>query len=152
MENTPQHGKRKTPQQHKKLASLLAQDVPVGEALRQAGWSERQSMKGWDAVPDKVLVRLPKKAQRLVALGKTDKETRKHLVRGRLITNTIQGKDGGAMSAKILGSDTELNLWTPEFQQGLIILQTPQAIIDKKAELLAPDEDDVILPPAPTEN
>jgi hypothetical protein len=38
------------------------------------------------------------------------------------------------------GSDTELNLWQPEFQQGLIILQTPQAMIDRKAELLA-DED-----------
>jgi len=134
---TPQHGKRKTPAQHKKLASLLAQEVPVGEALREAGWSERQSMKGWGAVPDKVLVKLPKKAQRLIALGKTDKETRKHLVRGRLVENTIKGRDGGAQSAKILGSDTELNLWTPEFQQGLIILQAPQSLIDNKAKLLA---------------
>lgn len=138
----PRHGKRKTPAQHKKLASLLAQDVPVGEALRSAGWSELQSLKGWEAVPDKVLIKLPKKAQRLVALGKTDKETRKHLVRGRLVENTIRGKDGGTMSAKILGSDTELNLWTPEFQQGLIILQMPQSLIDNKAKLLADDPEE----------
>jgi hypothetical protein len=138
-----QRGKRKTPAQHKKLASLLAQEVPVGEALREAGWSDRQSMKGWDAVPDAVLAKLPKKARKLIALGKTDKETRKHLVRGRLVANTIQGKDGGAMSAKILGSDTELNLWQPDFQQGLIILQAPQAVLDNKEKLLAScDEED----------
>jgi len=85
MTDAPQRGKRKTPAQHKKLASLLAQEVPVGEALRQAGWSERQSMKGWEAVPDTVLAQLPKKTKQLVALGKnTDKDTRKHLIRGRL--------------------------------------------------------------------
>jgi hypothetical protein len=143
MGNEPQHGKRKTPQQHKKLASLLAQEVPVGEALREAGWSERQSMKGWQAVPDRVVAQLPKKAKQLVALGKnTDKDTRKHIIRGRLLQNAIQGKDGGAMSAKILGSDTELNLWTPEFQQGLIVLTVPQSIMDRKAELLANDPEE----------
>jgi hypothetical protein len=139
-ENVPQRGKRKTHAQHKKLASLLAQDVPVGEALRESGWSARQAMKGWSAVPDQVVIKLPKKAQRLMALGKTDKESRKNLVRGRLVDNVVKGKDGGAMSAKILGSDTELNLWQPEMQQGLIILQVPQFAIDNKAKLLADEE------------
>ena len=148
----PQRGKRKTPQQYKKLGSLLAMDTPVGEALRAAGWSQRQSMKGWDAVPDRVLAQLPKKAQRLVALGKnTDKNTRKHIVRGRLLQNAIQGKDGGAMSAKILGSDSELNMWQPDIQAGLVVLTMPQSMLDRKAELLAPDPDDVILP-TPNEN
>ena len=146
MTEEPQRGRPKTPAQHKKLASLLAQDVPVGEALREAGWSERQSMKGWDAVPDKVMIKLPKKAQRLMALGKTDKESRKNLVRGRLVDNIVKGKDGGAMSAKILGSDNELNMWQPEYQQGLIILQAPQWAIDNKAKLLADDPDEVLLP------
>ncbi len=141
MADEPQRGKQKTPAQHKKLASLLAQDVPVGEALREAGWSERQSMKGWDAVPDKVIIKLPKKAQRLMELGKTDKESRKNLVRGRLVDNVVKGKDGGAMSAKILGSDTELNLWQPDFQQGLIILQAPQSVLDNKAALLKDPEE-----------
>ena len=144
----PQRGKRKTPQQYKKLGSLLAMDTPVGEALREAGWSHRQSMKGWDAVPNKVFAQLPRKAQRLVALGRdTGKEVRKHIVRGRLIENALAGKDGGAMSAKILGSDSELNMWQPDIQAGLVILTCPQQMIDRKAELLAPDPDDVILPP-----
>jgi len=132
----PQHGKRKTTAQRAKLAQLLSNDTPVGEALVAAGWSPTQASKGWQAVPDAVLVKLPKKAQKLIALGQTNKETRKHLVRGRLLENTISGKDGGAMSAKILGSDTELNLWTPEFQQGIIILQTPQSAINNKERLL----------------
>jgi hypothetical protein len=57
-------------------------------------------------------------------------------VRGRLLSNTISGKDGGAMSAKILGSDTELNMWQPEMNQGLIILQAPQYALDNKEKLL----------------
>jgi hypothetical protein len=141
-ENVPQRGKRKTRAQHKKLASLLAQDVPVGEALREAGWSARQAMKGWSAVPDRVIINLPKKAQRLMNLGKTDKESRKNLVRGRLVDNVVKGKDGGTMSAKVLGADTELNMWQPEMQQGLIILQVPQFAIDNKAKLLADDPEE----------
>jgi hypothetical protein len=151
MSDEPKRGRPKTPAQHKKLASLLAQDIPVGEALRSAGWSARQSAKGWDAVPDKVMVKLPKKAKHLMALGKTDKESRKNLVRGRLVDNIVKGKDGGAMSAKILGSDNDLNMWQPEFQQGLIILQAPQWAIDHKKELLADPEGEVILPPKPPE-
>jgi hypothetical protein len=141
MTSEPTHGKRKTPQQRAKLASLLAQDVPVGEALRTAGWSEKQAAKGWEAVPELVLARLPAKAKKLVALGKTDKETRRNLVRGRLLSNTITGKDGGAMSAKILGSETELNMWQPEMNQGLIILHAPQYFLDHKEELLADCEE-----------
>ncbi len=98
---SPEHGKRKTPAQHKKLGSLLAQAVPVGEALREAGWSDRQASKGWAAVPDRVMTQLPERAQKLMRLGETDKESRKKLVRGRLLENTIRGQDGGATSAKI---------------------------------------------------
>src|SRR5436309_2139548 len=109
---------RKTKAQHQKLANLLGKGVPVTKAMVQAGWSENQAAKGWSKVPQAVLTALPKSAQRLAALGRdTDKDTRKHIIRGRLLENALRGKDGGAMSAKILGSDTELNLWTPEFQQ-----------------------------------
>jgi hypothetical protein len=135
---TNERGKRKTPQQHKKLASLLAEGAPVGEALREAGWSERQSAKGWEAVPNAVLAQLPKKAQRLASLGKnTDKDMRKHIIRGRLLENAIKGKDGGALSAKILGSESELNMWTPDTQVGMIVLNAPQWMLDHKEELLA---------------
>ena len=133
---TPQQGKRETPAQRAKLAQLLSNDVPVSKALVAAGWSPTQAAKGWEAVPDAVLVKLPKKAQKLIALGKADKDTRMNLVRGRLVSNTISGKDGGAMSAKILGSDKELSMWEAESQTGVVVLTAPQSLIDKKEELL----------------
>src|SRR5262249_26834832 len=120
---------RKTKEQHRKLASLLAKGIPVTKAMVQAGWSETQAAKGWAKVPDAVINSLPRSAQRLISLGRgTDKETRKDIVRGRLIDNALKGKDGGAMSAKILGQDSELNMFVPELQQGLIVLNLPQNV------------------------
>jgi len=52
------------------------------------------------------------------------------------------------MSAKILGSDTELNMWQPELNQGVIILQAPREAIERKEELLR-DCEPVTLPEAP---
>ena len=90
-------------------------------------------------MPDAVFLKLPKKAKRLVALGRIETDTRRDLVRGRLVSNTITGTDKGAMSAKIVGSDRELNLWEPESQTGVVILQKPQIALDHKRELLGED-------------
>lgn len=130
MADNPEHGKRKTPAQHKKLANLLAEEVPIGQALVQAGWSETQAKKGWGAVPDRVIATLPKKMKRLITKGKMDKRDLEHLAIGRLAENVTSGKDGGAMSAKILGSHREINAWTPDQQLGVIVLQTPTAFAD----------------------
>jgi hypothetical protein len=125
-ESKPKAGARKTKAQHQKLAKLLGDGVPVCSALEQAGWAPTQAAKGYAKVPDAVLGMLPAKAQRLIQLGReTGKEDRKALIRGRLIDNATNGKDGGAMSAKILGSDSELNMWTPEQMTGVIVLQPP---------------------------
>ena len=139
-------GKRKSNEQHKRLATLLEAGTPVCSALEQAGWSPTQAAKGMSKVPSAVFDRLSKKAQRLMKLGKSfGTEDRKHLVRGRLIENITNGSDKGAMSAKILGSDSELNMWTPEFQQGIVVLQTPQALMnmtaEERADLLKPPDD-----------
>ena len=72
---------------------------------------------------------LPAKGKRLMDLGSVDPQTRRKLVRGRLVDNVIKGKDGGSMSAKILGSDSELNMWVPEQNQGLVIINVPQSAI-----------------------
>ena len=123
----------KTPQQKKHLAKLLGEGMPVGQALRAAGWSEMQSKKGFSAVPGDVLAALPKKAQALIDRGralKTDKSAMENLIVGRLSENIVQGKDGGSQSAKILGSHRDLNMWVPDSQQGLIVLSTPQKFQD----------------------
>jgi len=136
-----QRGKRKSPAQYKRLAKLLAEDTPVGAALVQAGWTETQARKGLSAVPDEVFKMLPPKFRKLIALGRdTDKDTRRHIVRGRLIKNALEGRDNGSMSAKILGSDRELAMWEPELNSGLIVLQPPVEVLRRKAELLGDTE------------
>jgi hypothetical protein len=45
------------------------------------------------------------------------------------------------MSAKILGSDSELNMWVPEQNQGLVIINVPQFAIDHQAEILNGQEE-----------
>lgn len=49
------------------------------------------------------------------------------MVIGRLAVNTARGKDAGAMSAKILGSRRELNMFTPENQVGVFVVNPPQS-------------------------
>jgi hypothetical protein len=127
--------------QYPEMAKKLAKGIRPRDVLLEAGYSETQASKGWAAVPNGVKVLLPAKAKRLMNLGSVDPQMRRKLVRGRLVENIIKGKDGGSMSAKILGSDSELNMWVPEQNQGLIILSVPQSAIDNKAEILnAPEE------------
>jgi hypothetical protein len=129
--------KHKTAEQRAKLLQLLKAKTPVCEALRECGYSEYAASQGWDRVPQRVLARLPKDSIEMAELGKVDKDLRKNLIRGRLITNLLEGKDGGAMSAKILGSESELNMWTPDTQVGVIVLNTPDSFAAKRNELLS---------------
>ncbi len=131
---------RKTKQQHEKLAKLLDAGTPVCAALEQAGWSKNQAAKGTSKVPLAVYGMLSKKAKRLIKLGQeTNREDRRDLVFGRLIENTAKGSDKGALSAKILGSSADTNMWQPELQTGVIILQQPSA--EQLAGLLERPED-----------
>ena len=80
---------------------------------------------------------LSKKAKGLIKLGReTGKDDRKHLIRGRLIENITQGKDRGALSAKILGGDSEINMWQPEIMAGVIVLQPPPMSDEQRAGML----------------
>jgi len=134
------HRAKKTPEQCRKLADLIGEGVPVSKAMVEAGWSQGTANKGYKAIPRAVLAMLPAKQKELIALGKsTSPDDVRHLVSGRLIENAAQGKDKGALSAKILGSRRDLNMWIPDSQTGLIVIQAPQSAIDNKAKLLADD-------------
>jgi hypothetical protein len=142
-EQKPRGRNWKTSAQKKKLAKLLSEGAPVGEALRQAGWSELQSKKGYAAVPADVLAMLPKKAKALMDKGKalkSDKDAMENLILGRLGENIANGKDAGTQSAKVLGSHRDLNMWTPDQLAGVIILETPKNIADKAAKMLEAEE------------
>jgi hypothetical protein len=129
-------GVKQKRKQYPDMAKKLAKGLRPRDVLLEAGYSETQAAKGWSAVPDGVKLLLPGKGKRLMNLGSVDPQTRRKLVRGRLVDNVIKGKDGGSMSAKILGSDSELNMWVPEQNQGLVIINVPQSAIDHKAEIL----------------
>ena len=50
----------------------------------------------------------------------------------------VKGKDGGAQSAKILGSDKELGMWQPDMQAGLVVIgELPQSYDDRVKALLS---------------
>jgi len=135
---------RKTEKQKKEMAQAIVKRVHMdGEPITRVltdFTTPRQAKKGWAAVPDEVLklAGLSKKGKALAALGRQlTAQNQEDLVRGRLAQNVISGKDGGSHSAKILGSDRRVNMWTPDVQQGLIILQAPKALLDNKDEILA---------------
>jgi hypothetical protein len=135
---------RKTKAQHQKLADLLGKGVPVTKAMVQAGWSEAQAAKGYAKVPEAVLKLMPKRARTLIALGKTtEPDDMRALVHGRLIENVTKGTDKAAQSAKILGSSRELNMWQPDTQSGVIVLTVPQSVLDRKAELLKDEPEEL---------
>jgi hypothetical protein len=135
-------GVKQKRKQYPDMAKKLAKGIRPKDVLLEAGYSETQARKGWSAVPDGVKILLPVKGKRLMNLGSVDPQTRRKLVRGRLVDNVINGKDGGSMSAKILGSDSELNMWQPELNQGLVIISVPQSAIDNKAAILNAQEED----------
>jgi len=117
--------KRKPDQ--RRCARLLAQGVSYSEAMIQSGYSVNTAKRGKDGVPDVVWRMVPAKAKRLLELGKLDTETYKRLTLGRLADNVIQGKDGGVMSAKALGSTRELDLFRTESQVGVIVVNAPNS-------------------------
>jgi hypothetical protein len=45
-----------------------------------------------------------------------------HLVRGRLVLNTIRGTDKGTPSAKALGSEKRVSMWRVEVQERITVL------------------------------
>src|SRR5215471_1614726 len=120
---------KKTKEQDEILAEMLTDGAGPVEALRAAGYSEHSARQGWKKVPARIMSKLGKKGKRLIEKGKMDKQDLEHLVIGRLAENVISGKDGGAQSAKILGSHRDINAWTPEQMAGLIILQAPKELI-----------------------
>ena len=134
------------PARLKKLAAALNEGIPVCAALEQAGWSESQAKKGFQKVPQAVfgMLNTPtrKRIENLINLGKSfTPEDQENLVRGRLADNVVKGSDRGVMSAKALGSDKRVSMFTPEFQQGIIVLQPPNMTAEQMQKALeAPDE------------
>jgi len=134
---------RRTEKQKKEMAQAIIDRVHLGgEAISKVMLdftTPRQAKKAWAAVPQDVMrmAGLSKKGKLLAKMGRQlDAKTQEDLVRGRLAQNVISGKDGGSHSAKLLGSDRRVNMFTPDQQLGVIVLNAPQSLIDHKDEIL----------------
>jgi hypothetical protein len=125
---------RRTREQRRQLMDRIEQGVPEGicKALKDAGYPDSMARQGWNAVPQKVMAMLSAKGRKLMELGRNlTPESQEHLVRGRLAHNTMIGKDAGAMSAKILGSDRRVNMFVPDSHAGLIVLNAPLRMVEQ---------------------
>ena len=102
-----------------------------------AGMSPGQARKGTSKMTKAMLRAMIDEGVKLADLAdEVGIEKAGKIAVGRLIVNAATGKDGGAMSAKILGSHHALNLWTPDTQVGVIVLNAPQTALDNKSAML----------------
>ena len=131
---------RKTPAQYQQLAQNLDAGMSKKAAMVQAGWSEGQSKKG--KIPRAVYALMQTNSKHLIKLGRSitpaDQES---LVRGKLVDNVNTGKDQSVQSAKLLGQDRRVNMFTPEQLTGIIVLQPPYMTPEQREKALQePDE------------
>lgn len=121
----------KTAQQHQEFAHAIAAGSKVKPALIRAGYSPAQARKGWAIVNKSRGLRLAvaHQARLLIELGRAfTPEEQECLVRGRLIYNVLVGTDKGTNSARLLGNDKRVSMFTPDAQQGIVVISSPSAL------------------------
>jgi len=108
--------------QQRKAAQNLLEGKSIHASLLDAGYSPVTAAQGFRAIPATVLALMPQESN-LVDLGRAlTAEQQENLVRGRLVLNVMKGKDSGVASAYRLGQDKRVNMFTPENQTGVVVL------------------------------
>jgi hypothetical protein len=131
-------------EESRKLAKrVLRNGKPICAELEKAGFSHNQSRKGMRTVMrSRILRRAFLIEKDAIMKGKPKEELglnleqAEGLIVDRLRKNIKAGKDNAVMSAKLLGSHKKLNLWQPENQTGIIVINTPT----DGADFAAPDK------------
>lgn len=120
MDNVPKR-KKADP---KKFAEAFKETGDLNSSMIAAGYSEKSARQGKARLSNACLAALMDEG---ITLGKTIKpEDRAAWVRGKLLQNTIDGKDVAVKSLELLGKDKEVQMFTPDSQVGVIILQAPE--------------------------
>lgn len=107
--------------QQRKAARLLAGGKSIFEALTAAGYSATQARKGLARITRSKGLRQALEEE----LRRFPPDVRANIIRLRLLSNVISGEDHAVKSAKLLGSDKEVNMFTTETQQGVFIIAPP---------------------------
>lgn len=93
-----------------------------------------------------MLEALARESSKLELLGrKISPERQENLVRGRLVLNTLCGRDDGTQSAKLLGADRRISMWQADSQVGLVVSQAPPQMMVSSSRIkhevpLLPDD------------
>lgn len=127
---------RPVEEKHRTVArNVLRKGMAISHALMMAGFSPAQASKGMHKVrlcyglrtafreEGEKIAREKEAAAKSMVLDPWAK-------REEMIVNLLEGnikakRDRAIGSAKLLGSHKKLNLWQPEFQNGVIILNVP---------------------------
>lgn len=124
---------------HVQLVEDLADPTKtIKAAMLKNGYSESRADMGLTGVPKTALAMLLEKSAPKLARWQTmTTQDYKALVMARLSENVYEGRDGGVMSAKALGGIRELNLFTPDSQIGVIVVNAPGT--EEVAKLISGD-------------
>jgi hypothetical protein len=131
-----------TPEMAKTAALALASGISATKALRMAGFPPSTVKRGKAGINRMIRAELKTLGRKYIELGRgLSAEDQAAIVRGRLLENTIIGTDAGVQSAKQLGSDKRISMWTPDSQVGVVILGKPPEVRPMKhpVEWLPPD-------------
>jgi hypothetical protein len=133
-------GRRCAPveEKHRTCArNVLRKAMPIGQALEGIGYSPKQAKKGMAVVRRSNGLRVAfqeetesMERQKYQAPLTPSWEAMEPLIAKRLKSNIEKGKDSAVMSCKLAGSHKKLNLWEPEYRQGIIVINTPAGVGD----------------------
>lgn len=117
---------------------LLDAEQSIRGAMLKNGYCEAKANMGMEGIPKSALAMLLERESPKLARWQTmTTQDYKALVMARLSENCYEGRDGGVMSAKALGSIRELNLFTPDSQIGVIVVNAPGT--EEVAKLISGD-------------
>ena len=133
-----------TPAMARRAAENLANGMSPGQALKAAGFHKGTYKNGKKAINNSIRAEYMKLGRKYIRYGKDlSPQDQELLVRGKLMENVILGTDKGVMSAKVLGSDKRISMWTPESQTGVIVLHPPpMPVVKEPVKWLPPEPDD----------
>jgi hypothetical protein len=126
------HLKTGVTDRHRKVArGILLEDKPIRQALLDAGYSQASANQGMARIKRSVplAAAYAQEVERLKNKPVPPPEVRAQVVRAKLLENVAQNRDNAIGSLKLLGQDRELNLWQPEVQQGIIVINSPKGLV-----------------------
>src|SRR5215471_2054138 len=133
---------------HRQVArGILVEGKPIRQAMLDAGYSLASANQGIARIKrsQPLAVAYAQEVERLKNYPVPPAEVRARIVRAKLLENVASGKDESVQSLKLLGQDREVSLWQPETQAGVIIVNTPAALLrdpDRMKALLTPPDED----------